>query len=85
MDGWTHEWTDKWIPRPLTHVHTFFLFSKSPTNVDWFIVDTDPGDAPKIHRAVDYWARHIVDQARNIPLRRNSSTVVSKDPLSVIP
>lgn len=68
---------------PLIHAS---LSSKSPTNVDWFIVDTDPGDAPKIHRAVDFWARHIVDQARNIPLRRNSSsTVVSKGPFSVIP
>ena len=41
--------------------------SKSPTGVDWFILDTDAGAATKIHRSVDYWAKHIVDQVKNIP------------------
>ena len=39
--------------------------SKSSTGVDWFIVDTDVGAAVRIHRAVDYWAKHIVDQIKN--------------------
>ena len=47
--------------------------SKSPTNVDWFILDTDSGDAPRIHRAVDYWAHHIVEQANNMIPSRSSS------------
>ena len=45
----------------------FFHFSKSSTGVDWFIVDTEPGCAVKVHRAVDYWAKHIVEQVKNIP------------------
>lgn len=45
----------------------FLCFSKSPTGVDWFILETELGQAPRIHRAVDYWARHIVEQANNIP------------------
>jgi hypothetical protein len=39
--------------------------SKSSTGVDWFIVDTDMGAAVRIHKAVDYWAKHIVDQIKN--------------------
>jgi hypothetical protein len=39
--------------------------SKSSTGVDWFIVDTDSGAAVRIHRSVDYWAKHIVDQIKN--------------------
>lgn len=43
----------------------FDIFSKSSTGVDWFIVDTDVGAAVRIHKAVDYWAKHIVDQIKN--------------------
>lgn len=43
----------------------FLLHSKSSTGVDWFIVDTEHGAAVRIHRAVDYWAKHIVDQIKN--------------------
>ena len=43
------------------------LLSKSSTGVDWFVVDTEPGCAVRIHRAVDYWAKHIVEQVKNIP------------------
>jgi hypothetical protein len=57
--------------------------SKSPTNVDWFTLETKPGDAPKIHRAVDYWAHHIVEQARNLP-RRNTMSAVVPSPHSPI-
>ena len=42
-----------------------FSSSKSSTGVDWFIVDTEHGAAVRIHRAVDYWAKHIVDQIKN--------------------
>lgn len=45
----------------------FLLLSKSPTGVDWFFLETEQGNAPRIHRAVDCWARHIVEQANNIP------------------
>lgn len=38
---------------------------KSSTGVDWFILDSKPGDATRIHRAVEYWARHIVQETRN--------------------
>ena len=38
---------------------------KTSTGVDWFIVDTDNGAAIRIHKAVDYWAKYIVDQIRN--------------------
>ena len=51
-----------------THTLTYTLsFSKSSTGVDWFILDTEPGAAVKIHKAVDYWAKHIVEQVRNMP------------------
>jgi hypothetical protein len=52
---------------PLTEVETVcsLTCSKSSTGVDWFIVDTDVGAAVRIHRAVDYWAKHIVDQIKN--------------------
>lgn len=49
--------------------------SKSSTGVDWFIVDTDPGCAVKVHRAVDYWAKHIVEQVKNIPGGARRSTL----------
>ena len=39
--------------------------SKSSTGVDWFVMDTEPGVAGRIHRAVDYWAKYIVEQIRN--------------------
>lgn len=52
-------------------------FSKSPTSVDWFILDTDSGDAPRIHKAVDYWAHHIVDQANNMAPSASRSQSVS--------
>lgn len=42
-----------------------FSSSKSSTGVDWFIVDTEHGAAVRVHRAVDYWAKHIVDQIKN--------------------
>lgn len=51
--------------------------SKSPTGVDWFILDTDPGCAPRIHRSVDYWARHIVEQATNVPMGGSVSTTLA--------
>lgn len=51
--------------------------SKSPTSVDWFILDTDSGDAPRIHKAVDYWAHHIVDQANNMAPSASRSQSVS--------
>lgn len=44
----------------------FYCFgSKSSTGVDWFVVDTEPGCAVRIHKAVDYWAKHIVEQVKN--------------------
>lgn len=49
--------------------------SKSSTGVDWFIVDTEPGCAIKVHRAVDYWAKHIVEQVKNIPGNARRSTL----------
>ena len=52
--------------------------SKSSTGVDWFIVDTEPGCAVRIHRAVDYWAKHIVEQVKNMP-----SSVGSRNNVSV--
>lgn len=60
--------------------------SKSPTGVDWFILDTETGCAPKVHQAVDYWARHIVEQTNNIPLpvpriRSRSKTNSSSSPV----
>ena len=30
------------------------------------MADTEQGDAPRIHKAVDYWAKHIVDQVKNM-------------------
>ncbi len=51
------------------------LFSKSPTGVDWFILDTEPGYAVKIHRVVDYWAKHIVEQVKNMPTSSSSRSV----------
>lgn len=39
--------------------------SKSSTGVDWFVLDTEPGCAVRIHKAVDYWAKHIVEQVKN--------------------
>ncbi|XP_019849843.1 PREDICTED: docking protein 5-like isoform X2 [Amphimedon queenslandica] len=59
--------------------------SKSPTNVDWFILDTDSGDAPRIHRAVDYWAHHIVEQANNMIPSRSSSVGTNIRPTSSLP
>lgn len=29
-------------------------------------MDTDPGAASRIHKSVDYWAKHIVDQVKNM-------------------
>lgn len=49
-----------------TYPHPSCLCSKSPTGVDWFILDTDNGAAVRVHRSVDYWAKHIVDQIKNI-------------------
>eukprot|EP00731_Ephydatia_muelleri_P026014 Em0018g114a len=43
----------------------FHSGSKSSTGVDWFVMDTEPGVAGRIHRAVDYWAKYIVEQIRN--------------------
>ncbi|XP_064399054.1 uncharacterized protein LOC135345566 [Halichondria panicea] len=40
---------------------------QSSTGVDWFILDTEAGSAVKIHRSVDYWAKHIVEQVSNLP------------------
>jgi len=51
-------------------VHVFVCgcgHRKSTTGVDWFILDTEPGYAVKIHRVVDYWAKHIVEQVKNLP------------------
>lgn len=45
---------------------------KAPTGVDWFILDTEPGVAMRIHRAVDYWAQHIVEQVANMQGRGTS-------------
>ena len=42
-----------------------YFYRKSSTGVDWFILDSKPGDATRIHRAVEYWARHIVQETRN--------------------
>ena len=39
--------------------------SKSSTGVDWFIVDTEHGAAVRVHKGVDYWAKHIVEQIKN--------------------
>lgn len=44
--------------------------SKSSTGVDWFVMDTESGVAAKVHRAVDYWAKYIVQQIRNTPAVR---------------
>ena len=41
--------------------------------MDWFIVDTDMGAAVRIHKAVDYWAKHIVDQIKNMHGHRGVS------------
>ena len=54
-------------PLPLPTSHSTLLppfCSKSCTGVDWFIVDTEKGAAVRIHKAVDYWAKHIVDQIK---------------------
>ena len=53
----------------------FCMSSKSPTGVDWFILDTEPGYAVKIHRVVDYWAKHIVEQVKNIPSGSSARSV----------
>lgn len=61
---------------------------KSPTGVDWFIVDTEPGSATRVHKAVDYWAKHIVEQARNMrhgPQRASSvGTTPRQGPVSPV-
>ena len=49
--------------------------SKSSTGVDWFILDTETGAAVKIHKAVDYWAKHIVEQVRNMPVSGSGTRV----------
>ena len=46
---------------------SLLLCSKSPTGVGWFIVETESGAALRIHKAVDYWAKYIVDQIRSQP------------------
>ena len=55
-------------------MYTVF-YSKSSTGVDWFILDTEPGAAVKIHKAVDYWAKHIVEQVRNMPVGGSGTRV----------
>lgn len=54
------------LPAMLSPLLPFSLPRKAPTGVDWFIVDTEPGVAMRIHRAVDYWAQHIVEQVANM-------------------
>jgi len=61
--------------------------SKSPTGVDWFIMDTDPGAASRIHKSVDYWAKHIVDQVKNMTggrVLRTTSVGASLPPRRVV-
>ena len=53
------------------------LSSKSPTGVGWFIVETEGGDAQRIHKAVDYWAKYIVDQIRQQQQTHTRGNVVS--------
>ena len=53
--------------------------SKSSTGVDWFVLDTEPGCAVRIHKAVDYWAKHIVEQVKN-----TSGTVGSPNDVSPV-
>ncbi len=31
------------------------------------MLDTEPGCAIRIHKSVDYWAKHIVEQVKNTP------------------
>ena len=56
----------------LTSIRSARPLRKSPTGVDWFILDTEPGVAARVHRAVDYWAQHIVEQANNLQGRSSS-------------
>lgn len=53
------------------------LCSKSSTGVDWFVLDTEPGCAIRIHKAVDYWAKHIVEQVKNTAAGGSTPTDVS--------
>lgn len=46
---------------------------KTSTGVDWFIIDTENGAAIRIHKAVDYWAKYIVDQIRSPQTARGVS------------
>ena len=41
------------------------VHSKSSTGVGWFILETEVGAAQRIHKAVDYWAKYIVDQVKS--------------------
>jgi hypothetical protein len=53
--------------------HSAFKFQsggKSPTGVGWFIVDTESGAAQRVHKAVDYWAKYIVDQIRSVKMNK---------------
>ncbi|CAI8034680.1 Docking protein 4 [Geodia barretti] len=53
--------------------HAAFKFQsggKSPTGVGWFIVETESGAAQRIHKAVDYWAKYIVEQIRSVKMNQ---------------
>jgi hypothetical protein len=45
---------------------------KSTTGVGWFIVETESGAALRIHKAVDYWAKYIVDQIKSMGQRERT-------------
>eukprot|EP00731_Ephydatia_muelleri_P026015 Em0018g115a len=56
--------------------------SKSSTGVDWFVMDTEPGVAGRIHRAVDYWAKYIVEQIRNNQLSQEGEVQTAPEPVN---
>ena len=51
------------------------LCRKSPTGVGWFIVETESGAAQRIHKAVDYWAKYIVEQIKSAKMTPRPAVV----------
>ena len=60
------------LPPSLPPLPPLSLCSKSTTGVGWFIVETESGAALRIHKAVDYWAKYIVDQIKSMGQRERT-------------